>query len=268
MKDNDPMTAADDDARVDEAACDPDTETARTDDAEASPDTFVLEMDGQAHTLPIALKGAFLRQADYTRKTQELASHRRAREAERAAVAEATHDRLQLAALDHQLAGFEGVDWQAYANADPDAAQALHDRFQALLEARGRLVQAVAQHEHGRRLQAAQDAAQAMAETGRTLAREIPGWSPELAARLAEYALAQGVTHEELAAASDPRVWKVLHKAYRAEEGAKHAPGASTQAVRPAVSVAGAAASSGGVRDELATKDWMRRRNEQVLKSR
>ena len=41
-------------------------------------DTFELEVDGQVHTVPAALKGAFLRQADYTRKTQELADHRRA----------------------------------------------------------------------------------------------------------------------------------------------------------------------------------------------
>ena len=35
-----------------------------------------------------SLKGAFLRQADYTRKTQELAEHRRAAEAERHALSE------------------------------------------------------------------------------------------------------------------------------------------------------------------------------------
>src|SRR4051812_34876614 len=74
-----------------------------------APDTFEVELDGQVHTLPAALKGAFLRQADYTRKTQELAEHRRALEADRQAVAQAagaqagaSQDRVRLAALDHQ----------------------------------------------------------------------------------------------------------------------------------------------------------------------
>jgi hypothetical protein len=43
---------------------------------------------------------------------------------------------------------------------------------------------------------------------------------------------------------------------------------ARVQAVRPAVSVTGAAASAGSVRDELGTKEWMRRRGEQVRKGR
>ncbi|WP_297693909.1 hypothetical protein [Phenylobacterium sp.] len=277
MKDDDAIKAGEGDlARADdlerEARAD-----AREPDQDDGCETCEVEHEGQTYEVPTALKGAFLRHADYTKKTQELAEQRRALEAERAAVAEqgraaaeATHDRLQLAAIDHELASFQGVDWQAYARTDPQGAQALHGRFQALVEARGRLAQAVAQHEHGRRLREAQEAAQAMAETGRTLAREIPGWSPELAAKLSDYALSQGVTHEELAAASDPRIWKVLHKAYRAEAGGGGGveTAAKSPAVRPAVSVAGAAVSSGGVRDELSTKDWMRRRNEQLRKGR
>lgn len=272
MKDDDAIEAGEGDlARGEEL----DQETAGEPDETDGCDTCQVEHEGQTYEVPTALKGAFLRHADYTRKTQELAEQRRAVEAERAAAAEqaragaeATHDRLQLAALDHQLASFQSVDWQAYARQDPKGAQALHARFQGLVQARGRLAQAVAQHEHGRRLHEAHEAAAAMAETGRTLSREIPGWSPELAAKLADYALSQGVTHDELAAASDPRIWKVLHKAYRAEAGGAGEAAVKAQAVRPAVSVAGAAASSGGVRDELATRDWMRRRNEQVRKAR
>jgi hypothetical protein len=38
--------------------------------------------------------------------------------------------------------------------------------------------------------------------------------------------------------------------------------------VRPAVLVSGAAAGGGGVRDELATKEWMKRRNDAVRRGR
>ena len=111
-----------------------------------------------------------------------------------------------------------------------------------------------------------------MAETGRTLAQEIEGWSPEVAGKLIDYAKAFGVTHEELAQMADPRLWKVLHKAWQADQADRNEGAASavarSQAVRPAVTVAGAAAGGGGVRDELATKEWMKRRNELVWKGR
>jgi hypothetical protein len=242
-------------------------------------DTFDLQLDGQVHTLPAALKGAFLRQADYTRKTQELAHHRRALIAERQAVAaqaqaadNANGAQAQLAALDHQLESLQGVDWQAYAAQDPQGAQGLWGRAQQMAQARAGLAQALAHHAERGELQAAREAAAKMAETGRTLSREIDGWSPEVAAKLVDYAKAFGVTHEELTQMADPRLWKVLHKAYQADCAARDESAASVQAraqsVRPAVTVSGSAAGSGGVRDELATKEWMKRRNDQMRKGR
>jgi hypothetical protein len=271
--DQDDRKGAEEIARADDEQ--PETEACGPDDDGGEPDSFELELDGQTHTLPAALKGAFLRQADYTRKTQELAEHRRALEAERAAVADqarahagASQDRMRLAALDHQLAEFQGLDWQGFARQDPQQAQALWGKVQGLAQARDQLANAVAHHEHGRRLQAAREAAEAMAETGRTLAKEIDGWGPELAGKLTDYARGHGVTLEELQNTSDPRVWKILHKAYAADQAGQRDSVARAQAVRPAVSVAGSAAGVGGVRDELATKEWMQRRNDQMRKAR
>ncbi|WP_394764285.1 hypothetical protein [Phenylobacterium sp.] len=241
--------------------------------------TFDLELDGQVHTLPAALKGAFLRQADYTRKTQELAHHRRGLEAEREAVAahaqavgQASGEQVHLAALDHQLEHLGGVDWQAYAAEDPHGAQALWDRLQQMAHAREGLAQTIGQRAAHGRLQAAHAAAARMAEAGRTLQKEIDGWSPELAAKLVDYAQTHGVTLEELSQQDDPRVWKILHRAHQAEmagqrEGAART-AAQAQAVRPAVLVSGSAAGGGGVRDELGTKEWMQRRNDLVRKGR
>jgi hypothetical protein len=247
---------------------------------EGPEDAFQLEVDGQVHTLPGALKGAFLRQADYTRKTQELAEHRRAAEAERQVLAghrqalgQESHDRVTLAALEHQLDSFEGVDWDAYAAQDPQSAQALWERYQQLAHARERLAYAVSHQQSRRDLDAAREAAEQMAETGRTLQREIEGWSPEVANKLVDYAQAFGVTLEELGQMADPRLWKVLHKAYQADQASQQDGAAKAavqaQAVRPAVQVSGAGAGGvGGVRDELATKEWMARRNDQKRTTR
>ena len=242
-------------------------------------DRFELELDGQIHTLPGALKGAFLRQADYTRKTQELAEHRRAAEAERRALAAHRQamdgegsDRAHLAALDRQLAGFEGADWQAIAQADPRRAQTLWTQFQQTQALREHYAYAISHHAARSDLQAAREAAEQMAQTGRTLQREIEGWSPEVAGKLVEYAQAFGVTLEELSQAADPRLWKLLHRAYQADGSARQAAStnaaAQAQSVRPAVTVSGAAAGGGGVRDELGTKEWMTRRNAQMARGR
>ncbi len=242
-------------------------------------DAFQLELDGQVHTLPAALKGAFLRQADYTRKTQELAAHRRALEAERQALAEhvqgaqgSLSDRAHLAALDRQLGAFAAVDWEALSQRDPRRAQALWAQMQQTKALREQYAAAVAHHVQHGRIQAAQAGAARMAETGRTLQREIEGWSPEIAGKLVDYARTHGVTLDELHQQDDPRVWKILHCAWQGDQANQRAGAAKTavqaQAVRPAVLVSGSAAGGGGVRDELATKEWMKRRNDLVRKGR
>jgi hypothetical protein len=264
MEDEDAIIAGDDAARADEI------EAGAPDD-----DAFELELDGEVHTLPGALKGAFLRQADYTRKTQELAEHRRAVEAERESLAHerrghqaASADRVRLAALDQQLEEMAGVDWDAYAAQDLQGAQGLWAAYQRLAEGREQLAYALAHHEERAQLKAAREAADAMAATGRKLAEEIEGWSPEVAHKLVEYAQAFGVTLEELGQAADPRLWKLLHKAWRADEAEQAGARERAQAMRPAVMVSGGGAGAAGVRDELATKEWMRRRNDQMARGR
>lgn len=265
MENEDPIAVGEDLARLE------DGEPGAADE----PEVFELELDGEVYTLPAALKGCVLRQADYTRKTQELAEHRRALEAEREAVigeARAQRgmggDRLRLAAIDHQLDEFQGVDWQAFGAGDPEGARVAWSAFQRLGGARERLAYAVAHHDERESLRAAREAAQAMAETGRTLSREIDGWSPEVAAKLVDYAQAFGVTLEELAEAADPRLWKLLHKAWRADQANQGDAAAEARALRPAVVVSGGGAGGGGPRAELGTKEWMRRRNEQVSRGR
>ena len=260
---------------ADEAADGPGTFEAEAGEPgqDADPDdSFEIEVDGKVHTIPAALKGAFLRQADYTRKTQELAEHRRAVAAERQAAQGGAGDRAHLAALDQQLAGFAGADWPALAQADPHRAQALWAQFQQTQGLREHYAYALSHHEAHGQLQAAREAADRMAQAGRVLRQEIEGWSPEVAGKLIDYAKAFGVTHDELARTADPRLWKVLHKAWQADQASRDegvaSAAARAQAVRPAVTVAGAAAGGGGVRDELATKEWMKRRNALVWKGR
>lgn len=242
-------------------------------------DTDEVEHEGQFYRIPRPLKGAFLMNADYTRKTQELAEHRRALERERQGFeqkAGSLHatiaERARLSAIEDQLADFEGIDWQTLGDEDPQTAQVLWQRYQEFAHARDRYAWSLSQQEHHSRQQAEREIAQQLAETGRVLAAEIDGWSPEIAGKLVEYAGAFGVTLDELREVADPRLWKILHRAHLGDEMVKQQ--ATTkqaeqlQAVRPAVQVSGGALAAGGVRDELGTGEWMRRRGEQAMKGR
>ena len=242
---------------------------------EGEPGTFEVELDGMVHTLPMALKGAVLRQADYTRKTQELAEHRRALEGEREALAEnhrgmmgEAGDRATLAGLENHLSEFDGLDWDGLAEVDPRRAQVLWQNFQATHQMHEQFTEALSHREQRAQLNSAREAAEAMAETGRKLSQEIEGWSPEVAGKLVDYAQAFGVTLEELREMADPRLWKLLHKAYQADKAAETGAREQAGVVRPAVSISGGGAGGGGVRDELATKEWMRRRNAQMAGDR
>lgn len=249
------------------------------DEEGGEPQLHEIEHEGQTYQIPAALKGAFLMQGDYTRKTQELAQHRRGLEAERKAFAhqaETAHaniaDRAQLHLLEQQLAGLQEVDWDAFAQQDPQQAQALWAQYQQASELHDRYAWKMAHHAHQGQLEVEREAAAQLTHTGQVLAQKIEGWSPEIASKLVEYAGAFGVTLDELREIADPRLWLILHRAHQGDQNAKQQTAnrqmEQTLAVRPAVSVSGAAAPSGGMVDEMATKDWMARRNAQTRRAR
>jgi hypothetical protein len=252
---------------------------ARDDDSDDNDDTEAVEHEGQVYRIPKALKGAFLMNADYTRKTQELAGHRRALErdrAELAAKADSLHGALDahvgLHAADQQLEAFAGVDWQAFAAQDPHGAQDLWMKYQDLAHTRERYGWALTHHQSQQQAQEARELTAQLAHTGQVLSRQIEGWSPQVAAKLVDYAAAFGVTIDELREIADPRLWMILHRAHLGDQALQQQATArnvaQTQAVRPAVSVSGTAAPAGSVRDEMATGEWMKRRNEQTGRRR
>jgi hypothetical protein len=99
------------------------------------------------------------------------------------------------------------------------------------------------------------------------LAQQIDGWSPQLAAKLAQYAQDQGLHPEEIAGLSDPRLVKILHDACIGHEAQQQASSAQrlarAQSVRPAIQVGG----TGGAPTDpnrMSTDDWIRHRRGQL----
>lgn len=90
----------------------------QTDAAVETPQEVEVEYNGKTYSLLPELRDALLRQADYTRKTQELAGQRRAFEAERqthgrenTALRAHLTDAARIVALNDHLSALDKVDW-------------------------------------------------------------------------------------------------------------------------------------------------------------
>lgn len=164
------------------------------------------------------LRDALMRQADYTRKTQELAQQRQQSDAEIAA----EKQRIQmeraniqaiarLTAVDDQLKQLTDVDIDALYDRDPVQAGKLQARMQQLSMQRQQIVAQVQQHEQQRAMQEQQATAKRLQEAEAVLKREIKGWSSEHAKRLGETARALGATDAELQSITAPWIVRALH---------------------------------------------------------
>lgn len=212
--------------------------------------TAEIDYEGAKYRVPAALKDAFLRQADYTRKTQDVATVRAAVEQERQAVQRLQQEAQQFVGqyaaiqqIDGQIANLQKLDWQKLASEDPLQNLQLRQAWSELLHVRQTAVQQLEQARLQNVMQqakATQDATQAGLAV---LAREVPGWGPELQKALLPTAQSIGYRPEELASVVDPRFVKLVHKAYLydqaqqqktvAEKQVKQAP---PKVVRPSAS--------------------------------
>ena len=261
-----PDAAAPDDDTQDDADA-PDTET-----AEALED---IEHEGRRYQVPKPLKDAFLRHADYTRKTQELAEQRRALEGHAAEMAHAherhAEDHARLVGIDDQLQAMSRLDWNSLETQDPARAQQLWRQFTQLKEARAEIAGRVQWMEEQRAIDAQRQAATRAEQGHQVLSKDIKDWSPELANKLHAFGQqAFGFTPEEIGSVDDPRMIKVLHLAFVGDQAMKKQSAAdrlaANQAARP-VSQVGANAPAGRNPDRMSTAEWMSFERERLRKA-
>jgi hypothetical protein len=169
-----------------------------------------------------------LRQADYTKKTQEIAEQRKAAEAETAKAREERSkyaEGLQKAAavLEAQLQEQSNIDWQKLLETDPveylkqqHLAQARQAQLQQTYQQKQQL-DAQAQAEH-------QQALKAHVESQRSeLIAKIPEWKDEAkmkagATELREYLKTQGLTEQEIYSVTDHRAIVQSYKAMKYDQ--------------------------------------------------
>lgn len=228
------------------------------------------------------VREALLRQADYTRKTQELAEQRKTFESERQNISQATQQELavfaQASNLGQQLAAFQRVDWnawnaQAQANFDYDEQakiQAAWMNYQQLKDGHAQALGTLQQLQSQRVSAAQQETAKRVEEGRAELAKDI-GWNDDTKAKLTGYALGKGLSRDDLGdLEGTPAAAKILHDAYQWSEHQKKTQAAkrheTAQQVQPAATVSATRAPPSGLDDRLSQDEWLKRRNKQAQK--
>lgn len=236
-----------------------------------------VEYDGEKYELPPQLKDALLRQSDYTKKTQEVAESRKAFEIEQQAFQQRVQLQqqhlegyAQVAALDQQIAQFDGINWQAAIDEDPVEAMKLNQRLTDLKDAKSQAETQLNESQQ-KALADQQEHLAKAAEKGReVLANEIEGWSPEMAKSLYSYAVESGIPEQQAASVVDPAQVKLLHKAFMFDQLQKKAQQKpKPKPVKPITKVKGKNPVSKDLikdADNMSADEWVKRRNSQIAK--
>lgn len=261
-------------------------------EAEPEDDTEEVDLDGVKHRIPKALKGAFLMQADYTRKTQEIAEQRRElgeRLAQQAQVSEQiVQAKARVVMVEQQLADYETIDWDGWeqrvsafraagqydqAQEDALALQSALRKHQALKEARAEAGQYVQSAQQEASLVAARESARQAQESMAYLEQHNIALTPDLAGKLIQFGTQYGYSPQELNQITDARFIVAMHRLMELEKGAKTnkavQQGLKAQSVQPAQKVRGANSAPSGRLDDRASVDaWMKARQAQAARKR
>jgi hypothetical protein len=197
----------------DEAAAQP--EAAGEDDSEE------VEFEGKAYKVPKELKPALLRQADYTTKTQEVATLRKQAEdriqfseAQQQLFASLRTEALEFETLKARKAEYDKLDWSALYSADPGQAFNLRQQADGLKEQLADkervLSEKAGQHQAIQKAHAEKQWSLAV-EAAR---QRIGKFTPAEDIAMAQQAQSMGFDESELKSKfADARVLHLLHKA-------------------------------------------------------
>ena len=201
---------ADESEAVEEVEEDP------TDDSEEETVAETFDVDGESLTIE-ELKLGWLRQADYTKKTQTLSESRKANDAQ----AEQTHATMNalLVASGADLSRFEGVNWERVAVENPDGYQQAKANFEQTKSTYDYIKAQADQYRGQQQQQVDAEQKEAAQESLTVLKTNIPNWSNDLYYKIGEYALKDlGVSGEEFNQVADHRMITALYKAMQYDQ--------------------------------------------------
>jgi hypothetical protein len=254
------------------------TEAVGDDQAEGADDDLEdWEEEGKTYKVPKPLVPRLMKDRDYTRKTGEVSATRKEIEAQRAEFAEEQKfHRENIAAvakitnMDEQLAAFRAITPEQWAAMDVEKASKLQIRFNLLKDQKETAVGELRQKQHQALEKQRSTVAKQYEDGLARIAKEIPGWSDELASKLNGYAMGKGYSEEQLRnMILRPQEVGTLHKAYlydqlvakqRARVTPKEEP---APAIVPKVAPRRSAPSAEPL-DSDPPEVWLRKRNKQL----
>ena len=188
------------------------------DDAEATPEYVTegnIEIDGESVSVE-EIKLGYMRQSDYTKKTQAVAEQRKAAEDQTATYESSLSALLTAAGAD--LSRFDNVNWEQSAVDNPDQyrqAKAMYEQTKQTHD----FIRAQANEHHQRSEKQQQAAAKESAKESLTVLKStIPNWNNDLYYSIGEYANSLGVTSEEFNETHDHRMITALYKAMKFDQ--------------------------------------------------
>jgi hypothetical protein len=186
-----------------------------------SPEDRIIEWQtasGEAHKVTEReLKDGYLRQQDYTIKTQQAAEYVRQSQAEvqqQAAVVQTLAKEVgTLHSLDAQISQFDGLDWNALRANDPSQADSLRIRLMELKEQRRDAVSNLQEADANLRRQAAQAFQQQTSLALQRLQKTIPGFTDQTLTDLSKKCQQAGYGKQFLSQLADGLLMEDLWKA-------------------------------------------------------
>lgn len=240
-----------------------------------------IEVDGKKFVLPKSaaekLKAERLMQADYTRKTQEVAEQRRAIEQQAQQIQQQAKfqqeyivEVAKVTAIDERLAEYAKVNLSDYIDSDPVAVMKAQEEIRKLQMQRAEVVGSLTQKQQQQHWEQQQAIAKQLQEGQAVLARDIKGWSPELAAKLVDYGVSTGLTREQVSSITDPNQVKLLHKAFLYDQLVKEKTAKPKQEASTPPPTRITAKSGGGAKDpdKMTPDEWMKWRESQIKRNR
>lgn len=207
---------------------------------EPDDDSEEFDWNGQKIRGPKGLKDSVLMHADYTRKTQAVAEQarqlqeretqlqQRYQQSEEELTARATL--VNMSSELEQYSKLTEADWQRLESEDFVAAQQHWRRFQQLKDGYGATAQRLHELQAQRSAELEQATVNRLRETREFAEKNIKGWSPELDAKLTDFATRElGFDVDTLKGAYTPAVYKALHLAWVGAQALSKQPAKSPQ---------------------------------------
>lgn len=217
-------------------------------------DVIELEIDGENVALTKdEVKNGYLRQQDYTQKTQALAKERQDQaefvKAQMESVTQMSRELGQLHQIDATLQQYQNVDWQRLRAEDPLSYSTHLAEFNDLRARRGDVVQQIGQKQQQLTAKQAELFATQTKEAADHMAKVVPGFGEAHLKQMKDFGLKHGFTADELGKIADKRMLEVLYKASaydkaqaETKQAVKKVAQLPTRAAKPAPASAPAAA--------------------------